>query len=322
MNQNPISMSDPNGDIAALAILGQAAIGVAVNGIGNVAKGNNFFDGWAGAALGGALSGGYLSAASGAASSHLPSANINLGGGFNLSISPGFMFGSQGSSIGVNVGASYTNGNFSIGASAGGSYGTSNITGKTGFSGLVGGGVSYGSDSFRGSLSSTQYFSGATSQRTATIGFDAGDFSWRYENDFHPLVTKYLKASDHGDRFRSAAMRFTYGEFSAGFTLFTGDPGLDEVTRQDYVKNIDGYPTYIGYGDNDPNQYRFGAAYFGYKSYRAGWNSEGVRHIIQNRFAHDFLSRGGPKHFRRLPSGYPGSFYGGVHRTNRISLWE
>jgi hypothetical protein len=55
------------------------------NGLANKTKNldNGFFDGWAGAALGGALSGGVASAMAGADSSHLPSANLDLGGPLN-----------------------------------------------------------------------------------------------------------------------------------------------------------------------------------------------------------------------------------------------
>jgi len=141
----------------------------------------------------------------------------------------------------------------------------------------------------------------------------------RYENDFHPVATPYLGASDSGDRFRSAAMRVSYGGYSAGFTLFTGDPG--PVGNRPF-KEIDGHDTYYKHVGYDPDQYRFGAAYLGYMNYRAGWNSEGIRHLIQNKVAHDFMTKGASKHFRRLPSGYPGSFYGGTHQTNKYSLWD
>lgn len=310
-------MSDPDGDFAFLAF---AAIGVATNGIINEAKGNSFFDGWAGAALGGALSGGYLSAVGSAVSSHLPSASVSAGG-FSIGISPGFMFGSQGIGLGANVSASYTNGDFSIGASSSGSFGKSFITGKTGFSGVLGGGIAYDSDNFYGSLATTKYFSGSTSQRTGTIGVGYGEFKAHYENDFHPVATPYLNASDSGDRFRSAAMRLSYKEWSAGFTLFTGDPG-PPGERQEYVQLIDGHQTYVGNATFNPDQYRFGAAYVGYKNYRAGWNSESVRHLIQNRVAHDMMTGGASKHFRRMYQQFPSSFYGGTHRTNKYSLWE
>ena len=63
MNNNPISYSDPEGDIAwlaplAIAMIKGAAIGVAANGINNTFQGNNFFQGGLRAAGFGALGGG------------------------------------------------------------------------------------------------------------------------------------------------------------------------------------------------------------------------------------------------------------------------
>ncbi|MGB0840303.1 MAG: polymorphic toxin type 23 domain-containing protein, partial [Chitinophagales bacterium] len=325
MGNNPISFVDPEGDLIG-SVLGGAAVGVAVNGIGNAINGDPFFQGWAGAALGGALSGNPLNALGGALSKYLPSTNINLGGGFNFSVSPTFMFGSQGIALGVNLGLSYTKGNFSAGISSAGSYGTSNITGRTGFSGLLGGGISAGTDDLRVSLATTSYFSGATSQRNGMVGIHGEDFSITYENDYIPKLTEYMKISDGGDRFRSAALHITYKEdFSAGFNLFTGSPGPN-IVRQQHAQMIDGHDTYVPFDNFNPNQYRFGAAYVGYKNYRAGWNSEGIRHIIQNRVAHDFLANrllgGNSKHFKQLPNQYPSRFYGGIYQTNKYSLWQ
>ena len=63
MNNNPISFTDPDGDIAwiaplAMAMLKGAAIGVATNGIMNITNQQNFFNGAGKAALWGAVGGG------------------------------------------------------------------------------------------------------------------------------------------------------------------------------------------------------------------------------------------------------------------------
>ncbi len=63
MNNNPISFTDPDGDIAwiaplAMAMLKGAAIGVATNGIINITNQQNFFHGAGNAALWGAVGGG------------------------------------------------------------------------------------------------------------------------------------------------------------------------------------------------------------------------------------------------------------------------
>jgi hypothetical protein len=55
---------------------------------------------------------------------------------------------------------------------------------------------------------------------------------------------------------------------------------------------------------------------------KTGSTYEVIRHVIQNKFAHDLLTSGKSKHFRRLPAGYPGSFYGGSYYTNAFSIWE
>lgn len=332
MNQNPVSFTDPNGDIALATIAAGAGIGAAVgilgNGFTNLVNGDPFFQGAGQAAIYGAI-GGALGVAGGGtllqagisvASSYLPSYNVYLGGGFALSVSPGIMFGSQGAMLGLNIGLSYTSGNFSLGVSGNLAYGKSNITGKNGLSGLIGARAAFDNGKFYASLGSTRYFSGSTSQRTGTIGLGAGGIKLHYENDYHYGLTE-VGLSDNGDRYRTAAMRISYGDFEAGFTLFTGDPGPSGV-RQEFVQEIDGYETYIGNDKYKPDQFRFGAAYVGYKGYRAGWNNEGIRHVIQNRVAHDMITRGSSKHFRRMPSGYPGSFYGGSYQTNTYSLWQ
>jgi len=85
----------------------------------NLAKGENFFNGWAGAAFGGLMSAGVMSTIIGTASNHLPSFDINLGGGFGLSLSPALAFGSGGFGLGANATLSYTDNSFSIGTSYG-----------------------------------------------------------------------------------------------------------------------------------------------------------------------------------------------------------
>ncbi len=320
MGNNPVVFTDPNGDLPQLVALGiYAAISVTVNGIGNELKGNDFFEGWFGAAIAGALSGGYGAAALSGVNSHLPSYNVNIGGGFSFGLSPSLLAGSQGLGIGINGTVSYTKGNFNLGISAGTSFTKSNITGKSGFSTVFGGGVAYESSNFYASLSTVAYKSGNTSQRTGTVGLGSGDFKLHYENDYHPGLSSNLPLNDKGDRFRTAALNISYKDISAGFTLFTGDPG---PIRNREFENIGGNDTYIAHGKYNPDQYRFGAAYVGYKNYRAGWNGEGIRHIIQNRVAHDIMTKGESKHFSRFSSGYPGSFYGGTHRLNKYSLWQ
>jgi hypothetical protein len=43
-------------------------------------------------------------------------------------------------------------------------------------------------------------------------------------------------------------------------------------------------------GNPEINDYRFGSLTFGYKGYKMGINNDGVRHVIQNIFAHGILT--------------------------------
>ncbi|MCL2682654.1 MAG: polymorphic toxin type 23 domain-containing protein [Bacteroidales bacterium] len=135
--------------------------------------------------------------------------------------------------------------------------------------------------------------------------------------------------ADGGDRYRTAAARIQWREFSAGVNLFTGDPGLRSEDRRvvngTYVENRLG---------DDPNKYRAGIAYISYGNYRIGRDSEKIRHWAQNRFAHDFLTGSLPNfllgwlpNFRAIPSphfevlGLKPSGYFSVGRRNPYTLW-
>jgi Bacterial toxin 23 len=107
-----------------------------------------------------------------------------------------------------------------------------------------------------------------------TIGGPLNNFS--YENDQMPLA-------DKGDRHRTAALQINAGMFNAGFTLFTGEPleGTDGK-RITHVTNGQRYYT-------EDKMYRSGVLYAGAGGFRIGRNSEQIRNVIQNKFAHGFL---------------------------------
>ncbi len=96
-----------------------------------------------------------------------------------------------------------------------------------------------------------------------------------------------------------------------GMHFATGDPG-PSGSRE----SRDG----IHY-TNERLSYRLGSLTLGYKSNFVGWNSEGIRHIGQNRFAHDFLQKGMAKHFRIIPSAANQGFYYGFRRPNLFTTW-
>ena len=147
-------------------------------------------------------------------------------------------------------------------------------------------GFSLGSNTYSGTGGMKEF-----SQQTGTLGLHFGDFRTQYENDGKPFsgIT-----ADGNDQYRTAALSVSIGEFTGGFNLFTGSR-----TKDDYAKELKMPGGYLGIGGpgkfgetykNGPvsegTPYRMGAAYFGYKGYRVGANSEWIRHAIQNVFIH------------------------------------
>lgn len=72
---------------------------------------------------------------------------------------------------------------------------------------------------------------------------------------------------------------------------------------------------------SSPDQFRLGSAAIGYRDVFGGWNSESIRHIGQNRFAHDFIMRGESKHFRMMPNAPHQGFYYGMRLNNYNTTW-
>jgi RHS repeat-associated protein len=311
MWNNPISNMDPNGDFAFMAALGYAALSVTANGIINEARGGSFFDGAAGAAFAGAFTGGIGSAIGAGVSGHLPSTNINLGGGFNLSLSPAIAFGSGGIGLGANAGLSYSDANFSAGVSFGASYfsetGAINTTTMKGESGLetrLGWGMRYGGDGFGVGFGGTS-FGGIHSQQTGHFNIGTPNYNFTFENDVH------FVGGDGGDRYRTAGVKFQFDEVELGLLMYTGDPGLTGSKVEDgyYVTNKN--------GDN-PDSHRMGALYFGIGGYRLGYNSEEIRDHWQNRIVHKNLKPPSP-YFTILP--IPGRIYGGRYTNNPHTVY-
>jgi hypothetical protein len=91
-----------------------------------------------------------------------------------------------------------------------------------------------------------------------------------------------------------AAVQLNSGPLSINLNMFTGDAGPD---RKNYVTN----GIYDANGTYDPDKYRAGVLSFGFGPFRFGRNSEQIRHVFQNQFAHDFLTGGKSKWFEVLP---------------------
>jgi len=133
MANNPISFNDPDGDIIPALVVG-AAIGLATNGLGNLAAGNNFFQGGLQAAAFGALGGGVSFGIGQAAvgMSGLGKAAFQMG-------AHGLTGGGMSAAQGGGFGSGLLSGALSSGLSSGaGALGVGN-TGMIGVGGLSGG---------------------------------------------------------------------------------------------------------------------------------------------------------------------------------------
>jgi RHS repeat-associated protein len=172
--------------------------------------------------------------------------------------------------------------------------------------GFLGGGASY---------ATTKYNSPGTEfdQTTGQVSFFAlgGLVNLNYENDWFPEALKWVPTihkADEGDRFRTAALRLNFGIFSAGFNVFTGDPWNEALNEKPADPALGGNRTGI-YTEEKADLYRAGVLYFGIGPLRIGANTEGIRHAIQNRFAHDFLLNERVGWFRQMPDQFPNKFY-------------
>jgi RHS repeat-associated protein len=250
-----------------------------------------------------------------------PPVTIASGNGFTLSASMGG-FAPSGFAPSINMSLNYKKdfdngayiaGGVEVGAS---SSKASEVTKKFGSEVRIGGGIEGGSINGFGAGVSTTYFgeSDGTTQRVGTIMLRYGDFKLRYDNDWQSNANII---SDGFDRFRTAALQVSYKGFNAGFKVVTGDPG---PPNQKPIGCIDGHDTYIATPNwSNPNQYRLGALYGGYQNFQVGWNSEQIRHQIQNRFAHDILQHGGAKWFEVLQ--IQPSMYGSYGNRYYYSSW-
>lgn len=172
--------------------------------------------------------------------------------------------------------------------------------------------------------SGTTFYQGKRNQTTNSIILGPYYGNVAYENDYMFNIGKYIPfvpSADNGDRYRTAAARIRLGIISIGLNIFTGDPGVDHDVRQTFSDpDANGRETYtISANGDNPDEYRAGVLYVGFGPFKIGANSEQIRNIFQNRFAHDFLCQGDTPYFKVLDRPSQTYFYFGTETGN--SLW-
>ncbi|MDX6188498.1 polymorphic toxin type 23 domain-containing protein [Flavobacterium sp. Fl-318] len=309
---NPLKYTDPSGEIVWAPIIAGAIIGAIIGAVGygvqaiqtgNWSWGQFSISVLSGAAIG-AITGGVdpsssvLSAASvgqavatGFVSAILPSYGVQVGD-WSFNISPAIAFGNT-SGIGASLSVGYSSGDFSFSAGVG-------IMSNSNYSGFGKNGLEIRKsilaaydDGKTGVSLGTNFWSGDFKQQTGTLGLHFGDFRAQYENDGKPFSGI---SADGNDQYRTAALSLSVGEFGTGFNLFTGTRTKEDYYYED--NNMSGgklgnfsigrFGEYYknGFVHERGTPYRMGAAYFSYKSYRVGVNSEWIRHAIQNVAIH------------------------------------
>ena len=148
------------------------------------------------------------------------------------------------------------------------------------------------------SYSGTRYRSpsGNLDQTTNLVTFGGPFINASYENDWMLSQKMPGVPKGDGDRFRTAAVQFNIMEIGVGLNMMTGDRGKDLDGNPNW-ETTGKYRTYINNNTGgDPDKYRLGALYVKAGPFRLGWNSEGIRNAIQNKWIH------GTKfpHFKKL----------------------
>ena len=148
------------------------------------------------------------------------------------------------------------------------------------------------------SYSYTKFKAGPYSQTTGMLRTGPPLAQLSYEND----QMFFFWGADGGDRWRTAALQMNAGPFSINLNLFTGDPDVNRIgDRYDYYSLTEkGREYYTGNTANDPSM-RAGVLSFGFGPFRLGRNSENIRHVAQNKVAHDWLMGGDSYWFLPLP---------------------
>jgi hypothetical protein len=162
-------------------------------------------------------------------------------------------------------------------------------------------------------------------QRTSALSFRRGDFSFRYENDGSPFNYAGKLLSNDTDMYRTAAMSIGVGDFSLRTNMFTGKSGTDEsglsfkdaINDPFLVDKSTGHKKLGVWNNSGADKYRLGTLTLSYLGFNVGANSEHVRNVFQNKFAHTVLSP--QPGFRILSSNWRA--YLQYKSLNKSTLW-
>jgi len=285
---NPLTFSDPSGELGFLAIVAlAAATAITTNAIGNIINGTPWWYGAGKAGVSAAVItaatlglgiGGpipdtfsqYLGdAAIGVLGEVLPSLDIKIGD-WSVSLNAVLLSG-EARGIGAAVAVGYHSGNFNFSYGFGVTHFNKHYaTGKKGFefrnsfkAGWDDGktGFSLGTNFWSGSGEMSEF-----KQQTGVLSIRQDVFRFNYENDGFPFAFGKkeknggtLMAGDHatlsprlgdgGDSYRTAAASIGIGDLSVGFNLFTGK----RVNYNEVYEN--GVLHHGTYGERYPNGY-------------------------------------------------------------------
>lgn len=144
-----------------------------------------------------------------------------------------------------------------------------------------------------------------TTQLSGAFAAHIREFCFYWENDIFGGQTK--------DRFRTNEIQMTYHKkqfkFNLGIELWTGETSGAKREYYRHKKNASGHKILedLPYGRTSHGILSLGATVdVGFNqtaNLQLGWDSELVRHAVQNRFAHDLFFL--PKNFERNTPHYP-----------------
>ncbi|MDR2907815.1 MAG: hypothetical protein LBU91_07500 [Bacteroidales bacterium] len=142
-------------------------------------------------------------------------------------------------------------------------------------------------------------------QTTNYHKINLGGLKLTYQNDMPPkgfFANLPGVPNGDGDRYRTASAKINFfGMWEIGTQMITGDGGFKDRDKEgNYYVDANGNKIYAPYDGYNPNSHRTGLFYFKAGPFSIGRNSEQIRHVFQNQFAHSFITGGKTKWFEVL----------------------